>query len=262
MSEITFRKNKKYTAEQKQEIIAYAEEHGLTSVKEKFNAWPETVRYWMDANLRKHIKTQQAERSLTKVKSEREVQRDIAYRKSRQESGISPAAYRIWLASLTPEERKLRRQNSKQHRLDNIDHYKQKSHDRYIKSKPLLRKKYKEDPIYRLHCNIREHIRQAIKYGNVAKSHPSIVYLGCSIEEFRAYIATKFLPGMTWDNHGRGDNCWHLDHIKPICMLKNVEDTELKEFCHYTNYQPLWEQDNLTKNALYEGIDQRGVDAL
>ena len=79
------------------------------------------------------------------------------------------------------------------------------------------------------------------------------MYLGCSIEEFKAHIERQFRDGMTWDNHSRGEKCWHLDHIKPLASLKDITDTEtLKEICHYTNYQPLWEKENLAKQDKYE----------
>jgi hypothetical protein len=105
-----------------------------------------------------------------------------------------------------------------------------------------------------MRCNIREHVRQAVKYSNVSKSHPSIEYLGCTIEEFKLHIEKQFKEGMSWENHSRGEDCWHLDHIKPLAQLKDINDEALlREVCHYTNYQPLWEKDNLAKQDKYEG---------
>src|SRR5437588_7879678 len=43
------------------------------------------------------------------------------------------------------------------------------------------------------------------------KAGSAVRDLGCSITEFRDYIAAKFTSGMSWDNHGE----WHLDHIRP-----------------------------------------------
>lgn len=52
---------------------------------------------------------------------------------------------------------------------------------------------------------------------------------------------------MTWENHGE----WHLDHIKPLAMASTEQ--EIMEFCHYSNYQPLWAFDNQSKGSLFEG---------
>ena len=50
---------------------------------------------------------------------------------------------------------------------------------------------------------------------------------------------------MNWDNAGK----WHLDHIIPISSAKNEED--IIKLNHYTNFQPLWAIDNLTKGNRY-----------
>lgn len=242
-----FRKNKKFTEEERLEIINYAKENGIWSVKAKFNVWPETVRYWINPDLREKVKA---------TKRKKDVERDKAYRLHRKTSGISRETHLQWHSNLLPEE-KLRQKNiAKQHRLDNIEHYKQKARERYLKDKESgkHREKYNTDPVHKLRCNIREHVRQAVKYSNVSKTHPSIIYLGCTIDEFRSYIESQFREGMSWDNHSRGEDCWHLDHIKPLAMLKYISDLEaLKEICHYTNYQPLWEKENLQKQDKYEG---------
>lgn len=251
-----FRKNKKFTKEEKEEIISHAKENGLTSVKTKFNVWPETVRYWMmSSEDKKHLSKSGKERYKNKKKDPEYNKRCIEYRQYRQESGIARAKWIEWRNTLSDEEIRLRIASIKQHRLDNIKHYKKKARERYLKEKEagLHRKKYNEDPLHKLKCNIREHVRQAVKYSNVAKEHPSIKYLGCSVEEFKAHIESQFVEGMSWDNHSRGEECWHLDHIKPLATLKDISDIDaLKEICHYTNYQPLWEKDNLTKQDKYE----------
>lgn len=52
---------------------------------------------------------------------------------------------------------------------------------------------------------------------------------------------------MCWENHGE----WHLDHIIPISYAKT--EKEILDLNHYTNYQPLWKLDNLTKGNRYIG---------
>lgn len=75
----------------------------------------------------------------------------------------------------------------------------------------------------------------------------SLELLGCSIEECRKYLESKFLPGMTWKNSGNGKNKWNIDHIIP-CSAFDLSYYEQQKLCfHYTNLQPLWCEDNQKK---------------
>lgn len=47
------------------------------------------------------------------------------------------------------------------------------------------------------------------------------------------------------DNHGK----WHMDHIKPVSLAKT--ENEIIELNRYTNFQPLWAKDNLSKGNKY-----------
>jgi hypothetical protein len=70
--------------------------------------------------------------------------------------------------------------------------------------------------------------------------------LGCDYDFFKAYIERQFKQGMTWENHGK----WHFDHIIPVSSAKNEE--ELIKLNHYTNFQPLWAEENLSKSNKIE----------
>ena len=52
-----------------------------------------------------------------------------------------------------------------------------------------------------------------------------------------------FTPEMNWSNYGKFG--WHIDHIIPLDSA-NTED-EMYKLCHYTNLQPLWWSENLSK---------------
>ena len=67
--------------------------------------------------------------------------------------------------------------------------------------------------------------------------------MGCSVSFLKGFLEAKFKEDMTWENHGE----WHIDHIKP-CLSFNLLDEEKQKKCfHYTNLQPLWADENLSK---------------
>ena len=83
-------------------------------------------------------------------------------------------------------------------------------------------------------------------FSGILKSGSAVRDLGCSVEEFKKYIESKFQPGMTWENYGFYG--WHLDHITPLDAFNLSDRNQFLVACHYTNYQPLWAQDNFIKN--------------
>ena len=114
------------------------------------------------------------------------------------------------------------------------------------------RKKNKSNPQIRL----RKALRQRI-YGFLlgAKSQRTMELVGCSLPELKLYFESLFLEGMNWENYGNpnGDhsNCWHVDHIRPCRSFDLANPDEVKECFHYTNLQPLWAKDNMSKSGKF-----------
>lgn len=243
------KKRTKHSPEFKQEVVNYANANGGAWAAAKYyNLPPETVRYWASPKVQEHYKKKSLEKYNNVIKNNPELMAERNRRSLEQSKNPERVAY-----NLSYRERNKERiyANTKRHRQENIEHYKQRAHERYIQDRDSgkLAEERRNNPILRLKGIIREGVRRALFYGEIIKDAPSITYLGCTIEEFRNYIASKFLPGMTWDNHGRGSDKWHLDHIIPLDLLNEKSDVEMvKRLCHYTNYQPLWEIDNLSKN--------------
>lgn len=86
---------------------------------------------------------------------------------------------------------------------------------------------------------VRARVRNAL---NNNKNKKSIEYLGCTIEEFRNHITSKFIEGMSWNNYGE----WEIDHIVPI-MYKNPSLDDVIKRLHWKNTQPMWKFDNQSK---------------
>lgn len=120
------------------------------------------------------------------------------------------------------------------------------AHCNSCKNKYYSNKK-KSDKLFRISSKIRVIISKQIKKNNLKKSQKTEDIIGCSFEEFKIYLESKFDENMSWKNYGE----WHLDHIIPISYAK-TED-EIYELNHYTNFQPLWAEDNLSKGNRFIG---------
>ena len=58
----------------------------------------------------------------------------------------------------------------------------------------------------------------------------TIMYLGCTFDEYKIFLEKKFKENMEWSNMG-GKNGWHIDHIKPLASFDLSKKTEqLKAF--------------------------------
>ena len=113
----------------------------------------------------------------------------------------------------------------------------------------------RSDNNFRLRSVLRTRLWHALK--GSYKSGSAVGDLGCTIEEFKTHTESKWEPGMTWENHGPavpGKRHWQLDHVIPLSCFDLTNREELLRACHYTNIQPLWWQDNLSKGATMNKI--------
>ena len=104
------------------------------------------------------------------------------------------------------------------------------------------------DPEFKLIKTLRSRLGSAIKAKRATKNNNTMELTGCDIKFLKGYIEAKFVDGMTWENHGK----WHIDHIKPCCSFNLLDGEEQKKCFHYTNLQPLWAFDNLSKGGSLE----------
>ena len=143
-------------------------------------------------------------------------------------------------------------------RKENDDDLKIKRKEYYQKNKEEIKRKNYEyckrrktyDPLYKLILGIRAMILLSFKSNFTSKSKKTSEILGCTFEEFKMYLESKFDENMNWRNQG---TYWHLDHIIPISSAQTEE--EVYKLNHYTNFQPLYWLDNLKKSNKINQID-------
>ena len=115
---------------------------------------------------------------------------------------------------------------------------KTKANSDYVKKKILT------DPLYKLKHYTIISISNSFKCNGFSKKSRTHQILGCSFEELKQYLESKFLPWMNWSNKGNWNGipkepnvAWDIDHIIPISTAKTEED--IIRLNHYTNLQPL-----------------------
>lgn len=113
------------------------------------------------------------------------------------------------------------------------------------KSAEYQRKRRATSANVRMQYTLRSRLYEAVKGRFVAGS--AIRDLGCSVADLKAHLERQFLPGMTWDNWGRGPGKWQIDHIYPLAKTDLSDRPQLLAACNWRNLQPLWFEDNVRK---------------
>lgn len=135
--------------------------------------------------------------------------------------------------------------------LDFLKQYRQKNKKRislqqaewHQNNKEYVLNRRKSTPQLKISNALRVRLNLALKANQ--KQGSAVEDLGCSVVELKNYLESKFQPGMTWDNWSRDG--WHIDHVRPLASFDLTSREQLLKACHYTNLQPLWAKDNLSK---------------
>jgi hypothetical protein len=137
------------------------------------------------------------------------------------------------------------KQYQKQQREKNKLKQKEYQREYRLKNK-LKRNEYEKerknnDYLYRLTCKFRTMICDVFRRNGYTKKSRTHEILGCSYEEFKEYLESKFEPWMTWDNYGLYNGTpnygWDMDHIIPSSSATTEEG--LLKLNHFSNLQPL-----------------------
>jgi hypothetical protein len=136
-------------------------------------------------------------------------------------------------------------QNHKKEKLKKEKEYR-KNHkeERNLWARKHDNEKYETNIKFKLAKILRSRMRLAIH--NNQRAGSAVRDLGCSIPELKIYLENKFQEGMTWENWKH--NGWHIDHVIPLDNFNLQNREEFLKACHYTNLQPLWAEENLSKH--------------
>jgi hypothetical protein len=134
----------------------------------------------------------------------------------------------------------------KQYYIDNKNKI-ETQHVIYVKQRKEI------DIDFKTIINLRSRLNQALK-GNWKSGH-TIELLMCSIHELKLHIESLWLPGMSWNNYGFGNNKWNIDHIIPCSFFNMLDPTEQHMCFRWKNLQPMWQIDNFKKGDKLIGLN-------
>lgn len=146
---------------------------------------------------------------------------------------------------------KIKRQKRKEDYYNNPEKYKKAGRlrrelfpDKIRESKKkAYYKRFESDPLFRFKIKTRNVVRTSFNKFSYTKKSRTFEILNCSFEDFKIYIESQFTSGMSWKNQGD----WHYDHKVPLALAETQE--EVIKLCHYSNFQPLWKEENLKKGS-------------
>ena len=151
--------------------------------------------------------------------------------------------------------RKEHYQNNKESKLDYQREYQKNNKD---KRNSYLIERRQNDPLFKLITNVRNLIYNSFYYNGYSKNSKTEELLGCSFEELKQHLESKFEPWMNWDNRGLYNGelnyGWDIDHVIPLSSVN--EEIDIIKLNHYTNLQPLCSKINrdIKKDNLEYGV--------
>lgn len=110
------------------------------------------------------------------------------------------------------------------------------------KTREYKKMRCNSDPLYKLQNNIRKRLTNFLGSKKTYKNGGFFKIVGCTVEELRSFLESKFTTGMTWENYGD----WHIDHFIPLSVAQTQEEAVM--LSHYSNLQPMWGVENLAKS--------------
>lgn len=111
-----------------------------------------------------------------------------------------------------------------------------------------LKEKRENNLVFKLNTDMATNIRKSLKDGKNGKHWEMFVDYTCT--DLIKHLENLFLPEMSWENHGKGEGKWHIDHVIPKSLF-NITSTKCKGFkaCWaLENLRPMWGKFNQEKS--------------
>jgi len=136
--------------------------------------------------------------------------------------------------------RQKKRNHCKVYRARNPEKVKKSANDSY--------EKIKTSPMHKLNSCMRSAINNSLK--GMKNGDPWEDLVGYTCKELMAHLEKQFLPGMAWENHGKGEGFWEIDH-HPIPLywfvFEKPTDKGFKKAWALENLRPMFSGANQSK---------------
>ena len=125
------------------------------------------------------------------------------------------------------------------------------------------KRRLKNDILFALKHNITSSLLFSLRRKGFTKRSRTNEILGCSFEEFKNYIESKFENWMNWENRGLYNGelnyGWDIDHIVPLSIAESEDD--IIRLNHYTNLRPLCSKINrdIKRDKIEEDVLQHSL---
>ena len=138
--------------------------------------------------------------------------------------------------------------------VQKMDDWREKNPERArLSARVATKKRRDEDPSYRVKGTLSARFRLLLSLKGEKKDARMEAICGADFGFIAEYLEAQFTTGMTWENQGM--HGWHIDHIRPCASFDLTDPEQQKECFHYSNLQPLWAKDNLSKSDKWEPLE-------
>jgi hypothetical protein len=97
-----------------------------------------------------------------------------------------------------------------------------------------FKNKYLTDRQFKLKKQLESKLNKLFKDNDATQKSRELI--GTAIPEFKKFLETKFLSGMSHENYG---TVWCFRHVIPFSHYDLTNEDEVRECLHYSNFEPI-----------------------